>query len=448
LNINVETRIKLDKFTPRDYQLPILDAIENKGYKKVLAILPRRAGKDMTAFQLCIRQCIKKVCTIYYIFPTYSQGKKILFDAVDSNGFRVLDYIPNELVESKNAQEMKIRFKNGSLFQVIGSDNYDSLVGTNPYGIVFSEWALQNPFVYSILRPILAYNGGWCLFITTPRGKNHVFEMYQIALLSPDWFVYRLTIEDTNHISLAEIEKDRQDGTMSDDLIMQEYYCSFDMGVEGAYYAKYLDKMRINNQIGLTPWEPAFKVHTAWDLGVRDNTSIIFYQTIGQSIRIIDCYEKSKEGLEHYAKILQQKPYTYGKHMAPHDIAVREFGSGMTRLEKAKQLGISFTVTPNLSIEDGIEAVRSTLSKVWIDEVKCAPLIKSLENYRQEFDNKKKIYMPRPLHNWASHFADSMRYLCVSLSKTKDGLSAEDLDKRYNEAMYGNQHNFPRMFRD
>jgi hypothetical protein len=402
----------------------------------------------MTAFQLCIRQCIKKVCTIYYIFPTYSQGKKILFDAVDSNGFRVLDYIPNELVESKNAQEMKIRFKNGSLFQVIGSDNYDSLVGTNPYGIVFSEWALQNPFVYSILRPILAYNGGWCLFITTPRGKNHVFEMYQIALLSPDWFVYRLTIEDTNHISLAEIEKDRQDGTMSDDLIMQEYYCSFDMGVEGAYYAKYLDKMRINNQIGLTPWEPAFKVHTAWDLGVRDNTSIIFYQTIGQSIRIIDCYEKSKEGLEHYAKILQQKPYTYGKHMAPHDIAVREFGSGMTRLEKAKQLGISFTVTPNLSIEDGIEAVRSTLSKVWIDEVKCAPLIKSLENYRQEFDNKKKIYMPRPLHNWASHFADSMRYLCVSLSKTKDGLSAEDLDKRYNEAMYGNQHNFPRMFRD
>lgn len=448
MNINVETRIKLDKFTPRDYQLPILDAIENKGYKKVLAILPRRAGKDMTAFQLCIRQCIKKVCTIYYIFPTYSQGKKILFDAVDSNGFRVLDYIPNELVESKNAQEMKIRFKNGSLFQVIGSDNYDSLVGTNPYGIVFSEWALQNPFVYSILRPILAYNGGWCLFITTPRGKNHVFEMYQIALLSPDWFVYRLTIEDTNHISLAEIEKDRQDGTMSDDLIMQEYYCSFDMGVEGAYYAKYLDKMRINNQIGLTPWEPAFKVHTAWDLGVRDNTSIIFYQTIGQSIRIIDCYEKSKEGLEHYAKILQQKPYTYGKHMAPHDIAVREFGSGMTRLEKAKQLGISFTVTPNLSIEDGIEAVRSTLSKVWIDEVKCAPLIKSLENYRQEFDNKKKIYMPRPLHNWASHFADSMRYLCVSLSKTKDGLSAEDLDKRYNEAMYGNQHNFPRMFRD
>jgi len=447
-DINVETRIRLDKFVPRDYQLPILDAIENKGYKKVLAILPRRAGKDMTAFQLCIRACLRKVCVIYYIFPTYSQGKKILWDSITNTGQRILDYIPEELVESKNGQEMKIRFKNGSLFQVVGSDNYDSLMGTNPQGVVFSEYALQDERTYQYIRPILTTNNGWALFISTPRGKNHLWSLYQIALHSPEWFCYKLTVEDTNHIPLAEIEKERAEGIMSDDLIQQEYYTSFTMGVEGAYYAKYLDRMRVRAQIGIVPWEPGFKVHTAWDLGVRDSTCILFFQVIGQTVRIIDCYEKNKEGLEHYVKIIQQKPYSYGKHIAPHDIKVKEFGSGMTRIEKAKQLGINFIVAPDVGIEDGIESVRSALSKIWIDEANCSPLLKALENYRQEYDVKRKVYKSCPLHDWSSHFADSMRYLCISLPKTKDGTTPEELDKRYREAMYGTGPQLPAMFRD
>jgi phage terminase large subunit len=445
---NVETTIRLNRFVPRDYQLPILDAIENKGYKKVLAILPRRAGKDMTAFQLCIRACLKKVCVIFYIFPTYASGKKILWDSITSTGERILDYIPEELIDSKNGQEMKIRFKNGSLFQIVGSDNYDSLMGTNPQGVVFSEYALQDERAYQYIRPILTANLGWALFISTPRGKNHMWQLYQIALHSPEWFVYKLTVEDTNHIPLAEIEKERREGIMSEDLIQQEYYTSFTMGVEGSYYAKYIDRMRVKNQIGMVAWEPGFKVHTAWDLGVRDSTCIIFFQVIGQAIRLIDVYEKSKEGLEHYAKILQQKPYTYGKHIAPHDIRVREFGSGMTRLEKAKQLGISFTIAPDVSIEDGIESVRSALSKIWIDEKACDPLIKALENYRQEYDIKRKVYKSCPLHDWSSHFADAMRYLCISLPKTKDGTSPDELDRRYREALYGSETNLPRMFND
>src|ERR1044071_9388462 len=152
---------------------------------------------------------------------------------------------------------------------------------------------------------------------------------------------------------------------MSEDLIQQEYYTSFTMGVEGSFYAKYLDKMRVNGQISVVPWESAFKVHTAWDIGVRDSTSIIFFQTIGQTVRIIDAYENSKEGLEHYVKVIENKPYSYGRHIAPHDIGVKEWGSGMTRIEKAKQLGINFTVAPDVSIMDGIESVRSTFSKIW-----------------------------------------------------------------------------------
>ena len=201
-------------------------------------------------------------------------------------------------------------------------------------------------------------------------------------------------------------------------------------------------------KLGIVPWEPAFKVHVSFDLGIRDATSLIWWQNIGQTVRIIDCYENSKQGLEHYAKIIQQKPYQMGRFIAPHDIAVKEWGSGMTRIEKAKQLGIPFTVAPNISIEDGIESVRSTLPKCWFDEKNCKNLIKSLENYRQEWDEKKKVYKSQPLHDIHSNYADSFRYLCLSLPRTRDGRSSEDIDRAYAEAMYGDRHNLPSIFRN
>lgn len=437
MDVKVETQIKLNKLSLRSYQQPILDAIENKGYRRVVAIMPRRAGKDMTAFLLAIRTCLRRTCVVYYIFPTYSQGRKILWDSITNDGTRILDFIPDELIQSKNGQEMKIRFINGSLLQIVGSDNYDGLVGTNPSMCIFSEYALQDPRAYQYLRPILTANDGVALFISTPRGKNHLWELYNIAQNSDDWFAYKLSVEDTKHISLHEIEKEKAEGLMSDDLIQQEYYCSFELGVEGSYYSKYIDKMRIKGQIGQVPWENGFKVSTAWDIGVRDSTSIIFFQTIGQTVRIIDYYENSKEGLEHYVNVVNSKPFLYNKHIAPHDIRVREFGSGMTRVDKARQLGINFTIASDLSIMDGIESVRSAFSKIWIDEVACKDLIRSLENYRQEYDSKRKVYKAIPLHDKNSHAADAFRYLCISLPKIRDGASPEDLDRRYNEAIYG-----------
>jgi hypothetical protein len=277
----------------------------------------------------------------------------------------------------------------------------------------------------------------------TPRGKNHLWELYNIAKQSKDWFCSKLTVVDTQHISIESIRHEVASGEMSQDLAMQEYYTSFELGVQGAYYAKYIDRMHTNQQISIVNHEPGFLTHTAWDLGMRDSTTIIFFQTIGQTIRIIDCYEQSKVGLEHYAHILQEKPYTYGKHIAPHDIKVQELGSGISRLEKARQLGIRFSIAPNASIIDGIEAVRSILPKTYIDTKNCQSLLKALENYRQEYDHKKKVYIPRPLHDWSSHFADAMRYLAISLPKTRDGMTAEDIDKHYNEAMYGQQMPFP-----
>lgn len=447
---NVEVETKLNSYRPRPYQLPIVKALDS-GYKRVLAILPRRAGKDITALNYVIRQMWEHPGVYYYIFPTYSQAKKVIWDSMTNSGQRILDYFPEELVHQKNSQEMKIRMesKNGSesLFQLVGSDNYDSLMGTNPRGVVFSEYALQDPRAYQYIRPILTANQGWALFISTPRGKNHLWQLAELAKQSPEWFYLKLSVEDTQHIPLEEIDKERREGLMSEDMIQQEYFTSFEMGVEGSYYSKYIDQAKREQRIGVVPWENGFKVHTAWDIGVSDSTSIIFFQTIGQTVRLIDCYENKKEGLEHYANILQNKPYTYGTHIAPHDIRVKEWGSGMTRLEKAKQLGIPFTIADNLEIPDGIEASRSLFSKLWIDEKKCDSLIKALENYRQEFDSKRKVYKPRPLHDWSSHFADAFRYLAISLAKTKDGLSKEELDARYRKAMYGSQSHLPPVFR-
>jgi len=446
-----DVRQRLNRYEPRPYQLPILKALDS-GYKRVLAVMPRRSGKDITALNYMIRKMWECPGVYYYIFPTYAQAKKVIWDSITNEGRRVLDYFPEDLIISKNSQEMKIRMKTidgkESLFQLVGSDNVDSLVGTNPRGCVFSEYALQDPHAYQYISPILVANGGWALLISTPRGRNSMWALKQIAEASPDWFYMRLTVEDTNHIPLEEIERERREGIMSEDMILQEYYCSFTRGIEGAYYAKYLDTLVREQRLGEVPWENGFKVHTAWDIGVRDSTTIIFFQSIGQTVRIIDCYENSKEGIEHYVSVLENKPYTYGKHIAPHDIRVREWGSGITRIEKARQLGVKFTLADEYSIQDGIEAGRSLFSKLWIDQKRCEPLIKALENYRQEYDSKKRIYKTRPLHDWSSHFADCYRYLAVSLPKTRDGLSAEELNRRYAMAVQGPGANLPPIFRD
>jgi hypothetical protein len=330
---------------------------------------------------------------------------------------------------------------------VVGSDDIDRLVGTNAKFMIFSEYSMQNKEAYAFLAPVLSANGGTAVFISTPRGKNHFYEMYEMAKKSPEWFPYFLTLDDTKHVPKEELQKIRDENLMSEELIQQEFFCSFTRGVEGSFYGKYIDRLRLNGQIGIVMWDPAQKVHTAWDIGYRDSTFIIFYQIINNNIFIINCYEKTKEGLEHYVNVVNSFGYTLGKHTAPHDCAQHEWGSGLTRIEKARRLGINFMIAPKLSIEDGIEAVRSVLPKVHIDEKNCSKLIKALENYRQEWDDLHQVYKKAPLHDQWSHGADCMRYLCLTLSKTRDGSSAEDLDKRYAEAVYGSHNNLPGIFK-
>lgn len=449
--MNVSTEIHLDKFKPRHFQLALCDAVENRGFKKILAIWPRRAGKDLCAWNLMIRQAVRKVGVYMYCLPTFKQARLVIFDNITNDHFKMIDYIPKELIKSINSQELKIALTNGSIIQLIGSDSYDtSLVGTNPRMVIMSEYALADPRAYHFVRPILNANGGTMIILSTPRGKNSLWEIYNIAKESPDWFCNLLTLEDTKHISWEDIQKEIDSGEISEDLAAQEYLCSFEMGVEGSIYAKAIDKMRVSGQISQVPYENTYPVDTSWDIGVADTTSIIFFQRVNNIVRIIDCYENNRSGIEHYVNVLAGKGYFYGRHWLPHDVKVQEWGTGLTRVETAARMGIKFemrtdkygkrsSALPGVSIEDGIEACRNLLPRVWIDEVKCKQLIKSLENYRYEWDSKRKVYTDKPYHDINSNYADSFRYLTLSLSLGKyKETTPEELDRRYREAQgYG-----------
>jgi phage terminase large subunit len=426
------------KFHPRNYQIPILRALDN-GKKRVVWCAHRRCGKDLTILNWCISKLIKEPCTCFYILPTYSQAKKIVWDSLNNDGMRVLDYFPAEFIAQKNIQEMKIRFGNGSLFQLIGSENIDSLMGTNPKIVVFSEYALQNPSAWQYLSPILKVNDGTAIFISTPRGKNHFYDLCNYARTNPDWYYERLTIEDTGVLTKEDVDKEIAEG-MSEELAMQEYYVSFDRGVEGSYYGRLIDKMRLENRIGNVMPEPKSVVNTYWDCGYGDSTAIVFAQDVGSEFRIIDYYENHSEGLPHYVKYLQNKPYVYGNHYFPHDAGSGSLQTGHTLQKAAQELGIKAIVLPRDALETGIEMTRNLLSTCYIDETKCNQLIKCLEHYRKRYNESTSAYSNTPVHNWASHGADAMRYCAVARNmygKSTGGLTPDKIRDMRERSMQG-----------
>jgi hypothetical protein len=323
---------------------------------------------------------------------------------------------------------MKIRICNGSIIQIIGTNNVDTIVGTNPIGCVFSEYSLQDPKAWSLIRPILTENGGWAVFNFTPRGQNHAKELFDMAKGNEQWYSQLLTVDDTKRedgspvITLEDIEAERSSG-MSEDYIQQEFYCSFTLGIEGSYYARYIQKARDEGRICNVKWDRMQRVNTAWDIGYGDSTAIVFYQHAGQEVHIIDYVENHGEGLPYYAKILADKPYIYGSHFAPHDIDSHQFSTGLSAREVGRDLGIKFIPLPTLkiSVEEGIEALRGIFDRIWIAEKPCKHFISCLENYRKEFDQKHNCYKSRPVHDWASHGSDAARYMAIAIKRHGDG---------------------------
>ena len=424
------------KFNPRPYQLPILRALD-KGIKRAVWCAHRRSGKDLTILNWCIKTLFKEPATCFYIMPSYAQAKKVIWDSTTNDGIRMLDFIPPEIIANKNSQEMKIRFTNGSLLQLVGSENIDSLMGTNPKIVVFSEFALQDPAAWDFIRPILKVNGGVAVFISTPRGRNHFYDIFRTAQVTEGWFAELLTILDTKVLTCQDVEQEKAEG-MSEELALQEYYCSFDRGVEGSYYANLLLKMNNEERICHIQYDPYKMVHCSWDLGWDDSTAVIFFQISGETIKIIDCEERNTTTLAEWKKILVERGYKYGYYLFPHDVEnIDGLGNGCTRKELLEDLQIPVTTVPKALIADGIESVKALLSShLMINSSKCSALIKALEHYHRDWDDKHKVYSNKPRHDWSSHYCDSLRYLSQGLRIISTTASLES-DSKALRAYFG-----------
>lgn len=409
-------------WSPRPYQLPLWSYLEDGG-RRAVAVWHRRAGKDDVCLHwaaVCAVQ--RRVGSYWHMLPQAAQARKAIWDAVNprTGRRRIDEAFPRSIRKATRETDMLLRLRNGSTWQVVGSDNYDSLVGAPPVGVVFSEWALADPQAWAYLRPILAENGGWALFLYTPRGRNHGATFYEAAAADPDWFAQKLTAEQTEVFAPADLARERREYARDygaedgDARFRQEYLCDFAAAVQGAYYGLPMNAAEAEGRIGRVPHDPALPVETWWDLGIGDATAIWFAQRAGAEVRLIDYYESSGVGLAHYARVLQERGYVYGRHVAPHDIAVRELGTGKSRQEVAAALGIRFETAPRLDVADGIEAVRNLLPRCWLDAEKCARGIAALREYRREWDDKLKAFKMRPLHDWTSHAADALRYGAVA----------------------------------
>lgn len=402
---------------PRPYQRRLWSYLEQDGPRRAVAVWHRRAGKDEVCLHWAACAAMRRVGNYWHMLPEAGQARKAIWDAVNPHtGRRRIDEaFPVEIRETTREADMQIKFVNGSMWQLVGSDNFNSLVGAPPAGLVFSEFALANPAAWDYLRPILAENGGSALFMFTPRGRNHAWKLYDLARGNPGWFAELLTVEDTGAIPPRVIAEERASG-MSEDMVRQEYFCNFDAALPGAYYGKLLQQAEREGRTGRVPWAPELLTHTAWDLGIGDSTAIWFCQIVGQESRIIDYYENFGVGLDHYAKILREKPYVYGEHILPHDAQVADLSTGRSRLQTLAGLGIAGRVLPREpNIEDGINAVRNLLPRCWFDAEKCGRGLEALRQYRCDYDVERDIYSARPRHDWTSHAADAFRYLARGL---------------------------------
>jgi hypothetical protein len=409
------------EFTLREYQKPLWRHIQNGG-KRAIAVWHRRAGKDLTLWNLMICEAWKRVGLYYYFLPTYTQGKKIIWDGITIDGRKFINYIPDDCIDSKNGQEMKIALKNGSIIQVIGTDNYDTIRGTNPVGCVFSEFAFQNPAVWDVVKPILKVNKGWAVFNSTPNGKNDFYDLNEMAIENKDWFAEKLTITDTNVLTEKDMEEEREEG-MTEEMLQQEYYCSFDIGALGSYYADYVRQAREEGRVCGVPCYPNIPVDVFFDLGRNDSTTMIFTQTVGKEIHIIDSYEHSGVGVDHYIQVLKDYGYNYNRLFLPHDAEHVRLESNRSIEQQFKEGGFKTHITENIPIGvgelNGIQQVRKIFPRLWFDKEKNFQLIRALENYHKEWDEKAKVFRNQPKHDWSSHFADTLRYLAVNFKEKR-----------------------------
>lgn len=412
---------------PRRYQFPLWDALQNKGKKRAIEIAHRRWGKDDVILHHTAIEAHKRVATYWHCLPEFEQARRAIWNAVNPHtGKRRIDEaFPEALRASKDEQQMFIRFKNGSTWQVIGSDRYNALVGAGVAGVTFSEWALCNPSAWGYIRPMVEENDGFACFITTPRGRNHAKAMYDMAKDNPRWFAELSSIHDTKALTAEQLDESLKEyiALYGEDMgraqFDQEYGCSFNAAILGAFYAREMAAVRREGRIAEIEAVEGTPVHRAWDIGVKDDTSIWWFQVVGTQVFVLDCYSKPGESdPEVFAEMIYAKNvemgWTSGTDYVPHDARQKVWGMKRGRLETMQMCGLKPSVVPNLSKLDGINAVRKTLPRT-VFHPRCEETgIAALEQYRREWDDERKTFKANEVHDWTSHAADAFRYLALS----------------------------------
>jgi hypothetical protein len=343
-----------------------------------------------------------------YVAPTYTQSKRIAFDYL-------VEYT-RPLNPTVNISELRVDFY-GRRISLYGADNPDSLRGIYLDGVVLDEVGDMNPKVWNeVLRPALADRLGWALFIGTPKGANHFKDLRDRAEKEPEWRLLEFKASQTKVLPQSELDAARLE--MGESKYKQEFECSFDAPVEGAYYAGIIQTLPAN-RFQEFPEDSLCKTYTAWDLGVGDSTAIWVCQVAGQEKRLVNFYENHGVGLDNYVRWIKENGYAQAEHILPHDVEVRELGTGKSRKEALQDLGLNIQVCPRISVDDGIQAVRRLLPFCWFHP-RTKQGLDALKNYRREYDEKRNVFYDKPLHDWSSHASDAFRYLAVGLNTTSD----------------------------
>lgn len=368
----------------------------------------RRAGKTVAAVCDLIDAALRsdKVDPRFaYVAPFYAQAKDVAWTYLK----RYVSPIPGVTI---NESELRIDLPNKARVRLYGADNYDRMRGLYLDGVVLDEYADMDPSAWSeVIRPALADREGWAVFIGTPKGQNAFYDLYERAKADATWFDLRLKASETGLIPAVELLALRAE--LSDDEYAREFETSFDAAVEGSYYATLLNKASDEKRIGRVAVDPILPVHAAFDLGIGDSTAIWLAQFVGREIRLVDYIENNGVALDWYARTLRDLGHSYDPLILPHDANARELGTGKSRAEVLEAAGFKTRVLAPLPVNDGIEAVRRLIPRMWIDEQKCDAGIQALKQYRARKDEKRRLTLG-PLHDWTSHCADALRYLCVA----------------------------------
>lgn len=411
------------EWTPREHQQALWEALA-RGARRVDVAAHRRWGKDEVALHWAAAAAQKRPGGYWHLLPEASQGRKAIWDAVNPHtGRRRIEEAFSEVMQPRFLDaEMKVRFANGSTWQVAGSDNYDSLVGSSVAGVVFSEWALARPDAWTYIRPMLLENDGWAMFLWTPRGRNHATRAFEARRGDPEWFCLKSPATETEVFTPEQLERERRElvaelGSEEEGQarFATEYLVDFDAAAPGAYYASLLGEAERAGRIGRVPVDPGLRVDTAWDLGIDDYTAIWFFQQVGREVRVVDYFEASGLGLPQIVReAIAAKPYLWGTHHLPHDVVVRELATGRSRYETLTGLGLSrISVGVAADPEERVNVARLMIPVCWFDEARCGLGLERLRAYRKRWNRATHSYAG-PLHDRASHGADAFGEFAVN----------------------------------